>query len=79
MKSSNVPPGNLRIRLKGSNAPPLNSDFESNVSQNWLCRDYALFLGALLAKIWWEGAQKHFKGPGLMERMAPSLLENTEI
>ena len=23
------------------------------------------FGGALLAKIWWRGAQKHFSGPGL--------------
>merc|ERR550517_1912783 len=34
------------------------------LSRNQLCRDDALFGGALLAKIWWEGAQKHFKGPG---------------
>ena len=29
-----------------------------------LCRNYALFGGALLAKIWWEGARKHFIRPG---------------
>ena len=23
------------------------------------------FLGALLAEIWWQGAQKHFSGPGV--------------
>ena len=28
-----------------------------------LCRNYALW-GTLFAKIWWEGAQKHFMGSG---------------
>ena len=35
------------------------------LSQIQLCRNSALFGEALLAKIWWGEAQKHFKGPGL--------------
>ena len=31
VKSSNVPPENVKTRLKESNVPPLNNDFESNV------------------------------------------------
>ena len=56
--------------------PPLNNDFESNVPQMFILDLRAFvaksalsqsraFGGALLAKIWWEGAQKHFKGPGV--------------
>ena len=71
-----MPPENVRTRLKESNVPPLNNDFESNVPQMIIIdlRTFVAksplprlraFVGALLAKIWWEGAQKHFKGPGL--------------
>ena len=34
------------------------------LSRIWLYRNYALFREALLAKIWWGEARKHFKGPG---------------
>ena len=55
--------------------PPLNNDFESNVPQLFILDSRTFvaksglsrlraFWGALLAKIWWEGAQEHFKGPG---------------
>ena len=37
---------------------------EALLSRSQLCRNYAPFLGALLAKIWRLGAQRHFKGPG---------------
>ena len=74
-KSSNVPPENVRTRLKESSVPPLNNDFESNVPQLFILDSRTFvaksglsrlraFWGALLAKIWWEGAQEHFKGPG---------------
>ena len=70
-----MPPENFRIRLKESNVPPLNNDFESICPQTVILNSRTFvaksalsqlraFLGALLAKIWWEGAQKHFKGPG---------------
>ena len=70
-----MPPENVKTRLKESNVPPLNNDFESNVPQLFILDSRTFvaksalsrlraFLGALLAKIWWEGAQKHFKGPG---------------
>ena len=39
------------------------------LSQIQLCRNSALFGEALLAKIWWGEAQKHFKGPGLHSHM----------
>ena len=56
--------------------PPLNNDFESKVPQLFILdsRTFVVksalsrlraFWGALLAKSWWEGAQKHFKGPGV--------------
>ena len=70
-----MPPENVKTRLKESNVPPLNNDFESNVPQLFILDSRTFvaksalsrlraFWGALLAKIWWEGAQKHFKGPG---------------
>ena len=70
-----MPPGNVKTGLKESNLPPLNNDFESNVPQLFILDSRTFvaksalsrlraFWGALLAKIWWEGAQKHFKGPG---------------
>ena len=34
------------------------------LSQIQLCRNSALFGEALLAKVWWGEARKHFKGPG---------------
>ena len=34
VKSSNVPPENIKTRLKESSVPPLNNDFESNVPQH---------------------------------------------
>ena len=66
---------NVKTTLKESNVPPLNSDFESNVPQLFILDSRTIvaksalsrlraFRGALLAKMWWEGAQKHFKGPG---------------
>ena len=72
-----MPPGNVKTGLKESNLPPLNNDFESKVPQLFILDSRTFvaksalsrlraFWGALLAKIWWEGAQKHFKGPGLM-------------
>ena len=33
------------------------------LSRNQPCRDYALW-EALFGQNWWEGAQKHFRGPG---------------
>ena len=71
-----MPPENVKTRLKESNVPPLNNDFESNVPQLFILDSRTFvaksalsrlraFWGALLAKIWWEGAQKHFKGPGI--------------
>ena len=56
--------------------PPLNNDFESNVPQLFILDSRTFvaksglsrlraFWGALLAKIWWEGARKHFKGTGV--------------
>ena len=70
-----MPPENFNTRPKESNVPPLNNDFESNVPQLFILDSRTFvaksglsrlraFWGALLAKIWWEGAQKHFKGPG---------------
>ena len=70
-----MPPGNVKTGLKESNLPPLNNDFESKVPQLFILDSRTFvaksalsrlraFWGALLAKIWWEGAQKHFKGPG---------------
>ena len=75
VKSSNVPPENVKTRLKESNVPPLNNDFESKVPQLFILDSRTFvaksalsrlraFCGALLAKMWWEGAQKHLKGPG---------------
>ena len=67
--------GNVKTRFNESNVPPLSNDSEPNVPQ-WFILDSRTFVaksalsrlralwGALLAKIWWEGAQKHFKGPG---------------
>jgi len=48
------------------------------LSQVQLCRDYALFGGALWAKICWLGAHKHFWGPGIgLPRMRkPSMIAN---
>ena len=37
------------------------------LSRNQICRDLRAFWGALFAKIWWEGAQKHFNGPGISD------------
>ena len=67
-----MPPENVKTRLRESNVPPLNNDFESYVPQLFILDSRTFvaksalsrFWGALLAKIWWEGAQKHFKGPG---------------
>ena len=39
-------------------------DLRTFVAKSALSRLRA-FVGALLAKIWWEGARKHFIGPGL--------------
>ena len=75
-----LPPENFRIWLKGSNVPPSNNDFESNVPHMFLLdlRTFVVksalsrlraFWGALLAKILWEGAHKHLKGPGLPDQM----------
>ena len=60
-----MPPENVKTRLKESNVPPLNNDFESNVPQSFILDSHTFvarsalprlraFLGALLAKIWWE-------------------------
>ena len=68
-----MPPENVKTRLKESNVPPLNNDFESNVPQLFILDSRTFvaksglsrlraFWGALLAKIWWMGAQKHFSG-----------------
>ena len=42
------------------------------LSRNQPCRVYALFGGHFWPKIWWEGAQKHFKGPGSMGGWHPA-------
>ena len=36
-------------------------NFVANLALSRLCA----FWGALLAEIWWRGAQKHFSGPGV--------------
>ena len=41
-----------------------------------LCRNSALFGEALLAKIWWGEAQKHFKGPGMTLTCTPRYLDH---
>ena len=75
-----MPPENVKTRLKESNVPPLNNDFESNGPQMFILdsRTFVaklalsrlrVFWGVLLAKIWWEGAHKHFKGPGGTETL----------
>ena len=80
-----MPPENVKTRLKESNVPPLNNDFESNVPQLFILDSRTFvaksafsrlraFWGALLAKIWWEGAQKHFKGLGEGHRSLSSLI-----
>ena len=61
-----MPPENVKTRLKESNVPPLNNDFESNVPQLFILDSRTFvaksglsrlraFWGALLAKIWWRG------------------------
>ena len=81
-----MPPENVKTRLKESNVPPLNNEFESNMPQLFIIDSRTFvaksalsrlraFWGALLAKIWWEGAQKHFKGPGPCQ---PSLSANVQ-
>ena len=84
-----MPPGNVKTGLKESNLPPLNNDFESKVPQLFILDSRTFvaksalsrlraFWGALLAKIWWEGAQKHFKGPGVnFQRAQATLLLGT--
>ena len=81
-----MPPENVKTRLKESNVPPLNNDFESNVPQLFildsrtfvaksaLSRLHA-FWGTLLVKIWWEGARKHFKGPGRSVPLSQDILQ----
>ena len=83
-----MPPENVKTRLKESNVPPLNNDFESNmpqlfildsrtfVAKSALSRLHA-FWGALLAKMWWEGAQKILKDRGFS--FAPSIPTNCHL